>query len=92
MRLGRRLLLLLPPLLLLGCADRIHLYRKTGRAKQAAFARQAGQKTHPAPAGLDGRDASLVMDNYRRAQLAPGAAAAGPPAPGAGGGRAEESP
>jgi len=80
-------------LALLGaCADRSHLYRKTGVVERAAFARQAKPSKGPAPAGLDGRDASLVMESYRRAQLPANAAASRQAAAEPRGAAGEETP
>jgi hypothetical protein len=59
-------------LLLAGCADRQHVYYKTGIAEQSAMARQAQPHEGAAPRGLDAEDAEIVMTNYRSASTRKG--------------------
>lgn len=58
--------------LLAGCADRQHLYYKTGQSVQAAFAKQAEPREGAAPRGLDAEDADIVLTNYRSASTRKG--------------------
>ena len=63
--------------LLAGCADRQHIYYKTGIATHTALTQQAQPHEAAAPRGLDGEDAEIVMTNYRSASTRKGQSGAG---------------
>lgn len=78
----KRLVIITLVLAGVGC-NRAHLYKTAGLATRSAFAYQATAHGAPPPRGLDGEEASIIVNAQKHAAAADGlsAPASGPAKP-----------